>query len=118
MGRPKKTSPQLRDTFFQVRLTVVERAELEQQAAHFDITLSELLRRRALGRRLPLPKAEEKANATMATALLRIGVNLNQIAKNMNAGRGMPMHLPNLVADIRAHVDRLTAYDSRQNRHG
>ena len=109
MPRPRKSPERLRDTFLQVRMTLEERAELERQAKAYGLTMSELTRRRALGHRLPSPAGQQKANAVMATALLRIGVNLNQITKHMNAGRAAPMHLPNLIADIRAHVDRLTA---------
>ncbi|PJN94192.1 hypothetical protein CNY89_15975 [Amaricoccus sp. HAR-UPW-R2A-40] len=45
--------------------------------------------------------------AALATALLRLGVNLNQIARHMNAGRAAPSYLPALIEDIRRHVERL-----------
>jgi Bacterial mobilisation protein (MobC) len=41
----------------------------------------------------------------VAAALLRLGVNLNQIARHMNAGRGAPPDLSALIARINALLD-------------
>jgi Bacterial mobilisation protein (MobC). len=99
-------------------LTEAERAQLEQQASLFGLSLSEFVRRRTLGLPMPATAAEQRTRAALATALLRLGVNLNQIAHHMNAGRSAPSHLPELITDIRTHVDRLTDDEPRQNRTG
>ena len=98
-------------------LTLRERAELEQRATTFGLTVSEFVRRQTLGRPLPAHVAEQQTRATLATALLRLGINLNQITRHMNAGRFAPYHLPELINDIRGHVDRLTRDESRRDRH-
>jgi hypothetical protein len=53
----------------------------------YGLDLSEFIRRRTLGVPLPPHVAEQRTRATLATALLRLGVNLNQITRHMNAGR-------------------------------
>ena len=117
MGRPRTSPDALHDVPTTVMLTAAERAELEQRAHAFGLTLSEFIRRRTLGRPMPAAVAEQRTRAALATALLRIGVNLNQITRHMNAGRGAPSHLSDLIEAIRGHVDALTRDEPRRDRH-
>ena len=89
--------------------TIQERAELERRAHALGLTLSEYIRRRTLGVPLPPQSADRETRDKLATALLRIGVNLNQITKHMNAGRHAPPELPSLVATIQTHLKILTS---------
>ena len=69
---------------------------------------SEFFRRRALGYRMPRSGIEQQKMAELTTALLRIGVNLNQIAHHVNAGRSTPVvELSDLIARINATMDAL-----------
>ena len=115
MGAPRKSPERKRDIRTAVMLTAIERAELEERARVCGVTLSEFVRRQALGRAMPASAIEHRARATLATALLRIGVNLNQLVRHMNAGRAESIQLPALIGDIRAHIDRLT-HDAGRNR--
>ncbi|PJN95209.1 hypothetical protein CNY89_09835 [Amaricoccus sp. HAR-UPW-R2A-40] len=117
MGRPRLPPEALRDTRVQLRLTAEERAELERRADAFGLSLSDYLRRRALGSAMPATAAEERARAALATALLRIGVNLNQAMRRYNASGRPPPHLPQLIEDVRAHVDWLVSDEPRRDRH-
>ena len=49
--------------------------------------------------------AVQRHVAALAVALLRLGVNLNQIARHMNAGKGAPPDLSALIARIEAILD-------------
>lgn len=118
MGRPKKSPDALRDVRTAVMLTAEERAELEQRASTYGLTLSEFMRRQTLGRPMPARVANQRTHAVLATALLRLGVNLNQITRHMNAGRFAPPHLPELIEDIRGHVERLTRDEPGRDWHG
>ena len=118
VARPKKSPEDLRDDPLHVMLTTRERAELEQRAEVFGVSVSEFVRRRSLGRPLPATAAEQHVRANLATALLRLGVNLNQIAHHMNAGRSAPPHLPELIDTIRGHVAKLTAHEPGRDRQG
>lgn len=117
MGRPRKSPDELHDVPTTVMLTAAERAELEQRAHALGLTMSDYLRRQALGRPMPAGAVELRHRAALATALLRIGVNLNQITRHMNAGRGAPSHLSDLIEAIRGHVDALTRDEPGRDRH-
>lgn len=106
MARPKKTPEERRDGMLCVRLTAAERAELNESAAQHGTTAADFMRRRSLGIRLPPASPAQQAQARLVVELNRQGVNLNQIARHMNAGRGAPAHLSALLDHIRALLDR------------
>ena len=113
MGRPKISPNERRDCQTKVLYTMRERAELEARAAAVGLSLSEFIRRRTLGVPLPPQSADRQTRDKLATALLRIGVNLNQITKHMNAGRAAPPELRMIAAEINTHLHTLTADDPR-----
>lgn len=113
MGRPKLSPEERRDCQTTVLYTIQERAELERRAHALGLTLSEYIRRRTLGVPLPPQSADRETRDKLATSLLRIGVNLNQITKHMNAGRHAPPELPAIVATINTHLKILTRHESR-----
>jgi hypothetical protein len=61
--------------------TVPSFAEIEQHAAILGVSSSEFVRSRSLGYRLPASLAVQRHVAALAVALLRLGVNLNQVAR-------------------------------------
>lgn len=87
MGAPRKSPERKRDARTAVMFTAIERAQLEERAAECGLTMSEFIRRQSLGRAMPASAIDRKGRATLATALLRLGVNLNQVTRHMNAGR-------------------------------
>jgi hypothetical protein len=108
MARPKKKEEERRSGMLNARLTQRERAKIEGKAAAFGMTASEFMRRRALRYRLPPTAAKAYSEAVTATALMRLGVNLNQIAKHMNAGRRAPEDdLNNLIDRINLAMDAI-----------
>jgi hypothetical protein len=114
MARPKKAPEDRRDDRLNPRLTSAERAEIERNAAALGLTPSEFIRRRALGYRLPASVAVQRQTATLATALLRIGVNLNQLTHRANIGREpQEDYLRSLADQISAVLDRI--YGSGDN---
>lgn len=115
-GRPPLPPQDRRDGAAWVRMTDQERAAVEARAAAHGLTLSEFFRRRALSQPMPKAGARDQETAELTTALLRLGVNLNQIAKHMNAGRNAPPDLPLLIAEIAGHVDRLTDEPGRDRK--
>ena len=107
MARPKKAEAERREAQQKVRLTFAEQADLERFAAHHGVTVAEYMRRRALGYRLPADAEGRRQTAVLATSLMRLGVNLNQIAHRLNAGGREPGYLPALIARIESELDRL-----------
>ncbi len=106
MARPKKAFDAVRGKPIGVRLTDAERAELDRTAALHGLTAAEFMRRRSLGYRLPAVLEQQRRQAELATALLRIGVNLNQLTHHVNAGSLPPADLlPPLLARINSLLD-------------
>ena len=67
------------------------------------------MRRRALGYALPLATAEQRQQAAAAVAFIRLGVNMNQIARHLNTGTDpseVEKDLHDLLARINAELDR------------
>lgn len=108
MARPRKPDHERRRHELKFVATDIERARIEQAAAAYGLTLSEFFRRRALGGTMPAAAADRQQAAEATTALLRLGVNLNQIAKHINAGRTPPMGaITDLIERINAGIDQL-----------
>lgn len=109
MARPKKQPEEKRETILGVRLTARERAELDSRAALYGLTAAEFIRHRTLGYRLSPTVAARKERSLHWVALMRLGVNLNQIAHRMNAGQGAPAYLTALLERIEAEMDKAEA---------
>lgn len=74
-------------------MSPIERAKIEVKADQADLVMSEYLRTIALKPRVTIKQTRDLDFATREE-LRRVGVNLNQIAKAMNAGQqGLPVSL-------------------------
>ena len=120
---PRPTKENRRDRFKSFRFNDAEIARLRARARAAGCTLSSYVRARLLEAPGPEPGPVERrkvhalsAEATrrseadfgrraLAEQMRRVGVNLNQIAKRMNAERiPAPRELTSLLNDIRAYV--------------
>ena len=107
MGRPRKAPEERRGNGPNPRFTLAEKVEIEDNAALLGVSQSDFIRRRVLGYRLPATLAVQRHQAAQAVALLRLGVNLNQIAHHMNAGRDAPDYLRTLADRINAMLNQI-----------
>lgn len=108
MARPTLPDHERRSRGMRFAVTDIEGVELEQVAASYGLRLSEFFRSRVLGHRLPVAAVNQQQQAEATTALLRLGVNLNQIAKVVNAGRDVPdARLSDLLTRIHSTMDML-----------
>ena len=83
-------------------MTSVERDRIREAASQAGLSVSEFLRRRALGRPVvPL------ADAAARKALRRVGVNLNQIVRRANVGGAAEAEARAAIDDVRAAVARI-----------
>lgn len=87
MARPKKEQHEARTERLNLRLLPDERVEIETRAAMLGIAPSDYARRRAIGSRVAVHTAR-RADPALVLAINRIGVNLNQIARSINAEGG------------------------------
>ena len=85
MARPRLGEEERRTRTVGVRVTEAEAEELQERAQDARLSVGAHLRRRGLGQRVRMA-AERRLGAAELRELNRIGVNLNQMARAMNAG--------------------------------
>lgn len=112
-GRPKRADGEGRGAVIGVRVTEIERAEVEVRAARAGLSLSDYGRRAILGHRITAAADAARIDAAALVELNRVGVNLNQIARavNRNRGQGVPVNLAETLAQVRALIERLAVVD-------
>ena len=106
----RKPEGEAREAVIPVRMTPAERDELAAIAEERNTSLSGLLRALALSR--PLPRAKPpKLDADAYLELSRIGNNLNQIARQLNAAHLVPPYedMAAQVKDLRAWLQKVHA---------
>lgn len=84
-GRPRMSDHERRCRQSKIRLTIAELDYLRAQARTAGMPVAEFVRRRALA--LPVQPPPSHADARLLSEINALGVNLNQIARNSNAGR-------------------------------
>ena len=106
MARPQKDKLEARTAHLPpVRLTEAELAIVVELAASAGLSVSEFARQRIFaGRTTPRPAL---ADAPLLSDLNRCGVNLNQIARQLNSGRGLPTSIDGLLATFNAVLERV-----------
>ena len=82
-----KSRKRRRSVLRQTWLTPDEDAIIRRKAAATGVTLSELQRIALFGYKPPPTKTDREALVKLSAALGKVGSNLNQIAKHLNAGR-------------------------------
>lgn len=111
-GRPKKQPHEQRAARLPaVRLTDAERIDLEAKAERAGVPLSEWVRHELLQAPLPRPavSGRNRMDASMITELNRIGVNVNQIARQVNRGRDHdPHHLDAVLHELHTALQAVT----------
>ena len=92
MARRSGSEKRQRTYILPVRLTEAERSLLTERASLSGCTRAALIRHTALNtplppRPIPCPTVDHKAFALLMAELGKIGSNINQLAKQANAGR-------------------------------
>lgn len=104
-GRPSKSQSEARSLILTMRLTASERDAIEQQADTAGLPLSSYCRRVLLGHKVR--PAITAVDAAALADLNRVGVNLNQIARHLNARGAVPAKLDDVLGDIRRAIELL-----------
>ena len=103
MARPQKSPDDRASAAFRIRLTAADRELLGEKAAAAGVTLSALIRVAVLGYRLqPALVWGEVINE-----LKRIGINLDQIARHVDATGGLRADLGEALAEVRQAISRI-----------
>ena len=116
MARPRKDPAAKRTETVRISLSPVEIATLKAKAERAQTNVTAFVRATALGTQIAV-KPSAPADFELRQELRRIGVNLNQIAKALNAGReGMPSSLAACCEKLDAIFDRMLAHDRPHDR--
>ena len=107
MARPRKQPQEARRAVYALRLTAQERHALDAVAAAQGQSPAAYLRSRLTG--VAVPRSVVPAlDPALLVALSRIGSNLNQIARRLNAGDALqPDELPEALQDLASALDRI-----------
>lgn len=106
IGRPRKAEAEKRaERLPAPRVTAAELAHVQAQAARAGLDVAEFCRRAALRQRIA--QARAAADDALLLELNRVGVNLNQIARRLNASGRLPPHLPEVLEEVRAVVTKV-----------
>jgi len=105
-GRPKKHKDERRVASTRTDLTLAEKQFIREQSHLAGLSEAAFVRKRVLG--LPVVVPKSYADARLLYELNSIGVNLNQIARNLNSGRqGIgAVNLDDLQKRLRVALDR------------
>ena len=109
-GRPKLTPEALRSEQINLRFTPPEWDEIETAAKRRAMSAADLIRSAIFAHLrdspLPLP-TRVLVNVELQRELIRIGSNLNQIAKARNAGAPLPADFDVVVAELGRQLEEL-----------
>lgn len=111
MARPPLPKSERRDDRLpNLRVTASERALVEERADTAGLSLVEYCRHAIFKTRIA-PKRGTTDQALLVE-LNRVGVNLNQIARHFNAGRDLSPEFPDVLAEVRAAVQKVLNHDA------
>lgn len=103
MARPKLDPTERKTEQINLRLSPVELSTLARKADAAGTTVTAFTRSAALGKTVKAPP-QSSVDFETRQELRRIGVNLNQIAKHLNAGRAVPV---DVIAQTCTKLDSL-----------
>ena len=84
-GRPKKQKDERRIASTRTDLTLADKQFIREQSHLAGLSEAAFVRKRVLG--LPVVVPKSYADARLLYELNSIGINLNQLARNVNSGR-------------------------------
>ena len=109
MARPRLAAEDRRTRTIGVRVTTAEAAELAERAAAVRLTTAAYMRRRSLARPVRVQR-DRRLGTDEFRELVRIGVNLNQVARSLNSGAVMvPAGTREAVERVAELVEALVA---------
>ena len=85
-------------------------AGAEDKAAAAGLTLVEYCRRAIF--KSSIAPVRTSTDQALLVELNRVGVNLNQMARRVNAGRDLPPDFPDVLAEVREAIRKVLAHGS------
>lgn len=110
MPRPTKHENEKLSEVVRLRVTVAEHAHIREQAEAAGVTVSDYLRRRAVGYRVPSAATGgegRRVDPALITAVNKIGVNVNQLARAVHTDRSFVEYWREIGAEVESLLARL-----------
>ena len=111
MARPEMQEHEKRTERHNLRFTLAEHEHIRAQAEAVGLSVAEFLRRRALGYMVPTGRARRRVDPGVLNELNRIGVNVNQIARNLNSDRPLRLNAQEVLSELQQVLGRLASLD-------
>ena len=86
MARPRLDAGERRTRTIGVRVTAAELSAIAERAGAIRLTTATYMRRRSLGEPVQQAQPARRLGTAEFRELVRIGVNLNQVARSLNTG--------------------------------
>lgn len=118
MGRPELQPEERRTERHNIRFSPNEYEHVRQQADAAGLDVAEYLRRRALGYVVPRAPHRRGVEAGLLRELNSIGVNINQIARNLNAGRRQRLDVRGVMDELQDALRRLAVEEDLEEPDG
>jgi hypothetical protein len=111
MARPRKHDSERRSARSEQRYTVAEMAYIRQQADLAGLSVTEYIRRRAVGYQVTHAVPSPSFNASLVSELNRIGVNVNQLAKSVHLDTGFQSYWKEIGEELSAIIASIVSAD-------
>lgn len=107
MARPRLQEHEKRTERYNLRFTLAEMDHIRDQAVAAGQDVSEYLRRRALGYKVPAAGSSRRIDPALISELNSVGVNINQLAKATHLGREFSHYWQSLGEELTQILERL-----------
>ena len=109
-GRPRKPPEATLDEFMPCRTTAADRSRIEANAARAGLSVSEFMRRAALGQRVRAKRSDPADR--LIVELNRIGTNLNQITAKLHMTGELPASVEVTMAELQGVLAKVADDDA------
>ena len=110
MGRPKKSNSEAFTDGMFLRMHPDDKRMIKSRAKEAGLTASEYVRLSALSCEI-IQKTRTDIDFRLVYELNKIGVNLNQMAKTINAGGSVPVTLERVLKRLDDYLDKIISND-------
>lgn len=107
MARPKLQDDERMSEVVRLRMTTAELNHVRTQADAAGTSVSDFLRKRAMGYVVPSSGSSRRVDPALITEINRVGVNVNQLALATHTGRDFVRYWQEIGREVEQVLDRV-----------
>lgn len=115
MARPRLDEHEKLSEVVKLRLTLAELEHVRTQAEVAGTSISDFLRRRAMGYTVPSGGSIRRIDPALISELNRVGVNVNQLALATHTGREFIRYWKEIGREVERVLERLVSQELGQD---